>query len=91
MKEYNEYKPKTFIDQLLFEDIPFIEKIWIKLLDNKEHNNKNFNVLEKYKTIMKSPNFKNLRFLDSEHITNLDIVEYTSDVRKQLLDYYNKE
>ena len=90
MKEYNEYKPNTFKKELIFEDIPFIEKEWIMLLEDKEVNNKHFDILKKYKTIMKLETFKNFNYSDSRYITDLETVEYTPEIRKQLLNYYNK-
>ena len=89
MAEYNEYKPKTFIDELMFENIPFFEEIWIKLLNYKEQNNKDFDMLKNYKAIMNLEIFKNFNYLDSNFITNLDIVEYTQKIREILLSRYN--
>ena len=89
MEEYNEYKPRTFINQLMFENIPFFEEIWIKLLDYKERNNKNFNILKKYKNIMNLEAFKNFNYSDSYFIADLNVVEYTQKIRKILLSHYN--
>lgn len=87
--EYNEYKPKTFIDELMLENIPFFEEIWIKLLNYKEQNNKDFDMLKNYKAIMSLEAFKNFNYSDSNFITNLDIVEYTQKIREILLSRYN--
>ncbi len=82
MKTYDEYKPNTFIQQLKEEDIPFFELVWINLLDYKETNSLNFDMLTKYKAIMNLPGFKNFKFEDSRYKSTLETVVYTLPIRQ---------
>ena len=82
MKTYDEYKPNTFIQQLKEEDIPFFELVWINLLDYKETNSLNFDMLTKYKAIMNLPSFKNFKFEDSRYKSTLETVVYTLPIRQ---------